>query len=449
VAVSANHLNASIPAQSVTLFVVPRQTAPPPALSINDVTVTEGNGGTTMATFTVSLSGAGSEPVSVSYATANGTASAGTDYVATAGSLSFAAGTTTRTLSVAVNGDTTVEADETFFVNLTAPTGATLADAQGKATLKNDDSAAVPSIAVSPTTVQPGQTVQVTVANGPGQLRDWVGLYPAAAADSGYLAWKYLSGTQTPPPAGLAGATLSFVMPQAPGTYNFRLFLNNGFTKLATSAAVTVAGASAGTPTVTVNVSTVAAGQTVQVTVANGPGSSTDWLGLYRTGTADLSYLDWKYLSGARTPPPTGLTGATVPFVMPTTTGTYEFRLFKNNGMTRLATSAAVTVTGPSPGGATLSAGAASVPPGGSIVVTFANAPGNRTDWIGLYLAGTGDAAYRDWKYLNGTRAAPASAVIAGSVTFTMPPSAGTYEFRLFANNGMTKLATSGPVTVP
>jgi hypothetical protein len=110
-----------------------------PALSIGDVSVTEGNSGTITATFTVSLSAASASTVTVSYATADGTAMAGSDYVAQTGNLSFAAGQTSRTIAVVVNGDTTVEPSETFVVNLSGPGGATIDDGQGRCTVANDD----------------------------------------------------------------------------------------------------------------------------------------------------------------------------------------------------------------------------------------------------------------------------------------------------------------------
>ncbi|WP_293395238.1 Calx-beta domain-containing protein, partial [Nevskia sp.] len=125
--------------------------APPvggtPSLSINDVSVTEGNSGTKNATFTVSLSATSTSAVTVSYATANGTATAGSDYAASSGSLTIAAGSTSQTFNVAVNGDTAVEPNETFLVNLSSPSGATIADAQGQGTIVNDDAAAAPSSA--------------------------------------------------------------------------------------------------------------------------------------------------------------------------------------------------------------------------------------------------------------------------------------------------------------
>ena len=113
-----------------------------PALKISDVTVVEGNSGTTNAVFTVTLTPASPVSVTVKYATANGTATAGSDYVATTGTLTFPAGTTTRTITVSVLGDTAVEPDETFVVNLSGATNATIADAQGVGTIANDDTAA-------------------------------------------------------------------------------------------------------------------------------------------------------------------------------------------------------------------------------------------------------------------------------------------------------------------
>lgn len=122
----------------------------PPTLSIGDVTVTEGNTGTTNAVFTVSLSGSSDSNVTVNYATANGAATAGSDYVAGFGTLTFPAGTTTQTLAVAVNGDTAVEPSETFFVNLTGAFNATIADGQGQGTILNDDRVCLPFIGCRP-----------------------------------------------------------------------------------------------------------------------------------------------------------------------------------------------------------------------------------------------------------------------------------------------------------
>lgn len=108
-------------------------------LSINDVSVTEGDSGSKNATFTVSLSAASTESITVDYGTGNGTATAGSDYTAESGTLTFAAGETSKTISVAVTGDTTVESDETFNVNLSNASNATIGDGQGVGTILNND----------------------------------------------------------------------------------------------------------------------------------------------------------------------------------------------------------------------------------------------------------------------------------------------------------------------
>jgi uncharacterized protein len=110
-------------------------------LSINDVSLAEGNSGTTNFTFTVSLTGpAGAGGVSFDIATADGTATAGSDYVAQSlFAQSIPQGSSTYTFTVLVNGDTVSEANETFFVNITNVTGASILDGQGQGTILNDD----------------------------------------------------------------------------------------------------------------------------------------------------------------------------------------------------------------------------------------------------------------------------------------------------------------------
>ena len=111
----------------------------PPALSINDASVIEGKSGTTAATFSVTLSQPATGTVLVNFMTANGTAAAGSDFNFASGTLAFTPGETTKTITVAVKGDRTREGDETFRVNLSGADGATISDAQGTGTIRNDD----------------------------------------------------------------------------------------------------------------------------------------------------------------------------------------------------------------------------------------------------------------------------------------------------------------------
>lgn len=110
-----------------------------PTISITDVTVTEGNAGTVTATFNVSLSAAYTQPVSIHYTTASGTAVAGSDFVAVEGTLTFSPGQTSRPITVQINGDQVAENTEAFYVDLTSPTNAFVTDSQGVGVIVDDE----------------------------------------------------------------------------------------------------------------------------------------------------------------------------------------------------------------------------------------------------------------------------------------------------------------------
>jgi hypothetical protein len=117
---------------------------PPPSqpfLSINDVTVFEGDVGTTNAVFTVTLSGPTTSTVTIDYATADGTATAPADYTANSGTLTFLpGGPLTQTVTIQVVGDTVSEAAiKSFNVVLSNATNATIADANGLGSILDDD----------------------------------------------------------------------------------------------------------------------------------------------------------------------------------------------------------------------------------------------------------------------------------------------------------------------
>ena len=112
---------------------------PSPAISISDITVSEGNSGTVSVNFQITLSAPISQPVTVTFTTGNGTAAAGTDYVSTSGTVTFNPGETSKTIAVLLNGDTVVEGNETFFVELTNATNGIITDAQGIGTIVDDD----------------------------------------------------------------------------------------------------------------------------------------------------------------------------------------------------------------------------------------------------------------------------------------------------------------------
>ena len=125
------------------------------AASIGDVTVSEGDSGTVVATFTVSITPPSAEPVAVSWATTDGTADAPTDYQADSGTLNFAAGEGSKTIGVLVNGDTSPEASEAFSVDITSG-DVSIGDGHGVATILNDDS--IPTITISDVSLPEGNS---------------------------------------------------------------------------------------------------------------------------------------------------------------------------------------------------------------------------------------------------------------------------------------------------
>lgn len=130
--------------------------AAPLSVSVGDATVTESDTGTTNAAFTVTLARASTDPVSVQYATADGTAVSGRDFDAISGTVTFAPGETTKTVSVAVRGDVIDEYDESFHVNLASAAGAVIADGQGVGVIVDNDPP--PNIIISDVTAREGRS---------------------------------------------------------------------------------------------------------------------------------------------------------------------------------------------------------------------------------------------------------------------------------------------------
>ena len=124
---------------------------PRPNFSINDVSVTEGDSGTKNATFTVTLSAASGLTTRVSYATANHTAVAGSDFNSVSGTLTFPPGDRTKTITVPVRGDVLDEINEQFYVNLSGASNAGISDTRGVGTINDNDP--VPNFSINDVSV--------------------------------------------------------------------------------------------------------------------------------------------------------------------------------------------------------------------------------------------------------------------------------------------------------
>src|SRR6266536_1103377 len=177
-----------------------------PSLAIDNVTVIEGDAGTTNATFTVSLSTASTETVTVNFATATGSATAPSDYTAQSGTLTFAPGETSKPIVGQVNGDTTDEVDENFTVTLSSATNARIATAAGTGTILNDDTAptvffVAPSSSGSESTTTVNLPVSLAAASGRTVTVDYA--VTGGTATGGGGDYTRANGTLTFPPGAI------------------------------------------------------------------------------------------------------------------------------------------------------------------------------------------------------------------------------------------------------
>lgn len=136
---------------------------PVPLITISDAGVVEGNAGPAAMNFTVSLDGGSAQPITVAYTTNGDTATAGVDFTAASGVLTFAPHTTTATVTVNVLGDTLHEANEKLHVRLSSPTNAVLRDRVGLGTITDDD--APPTLSISDATATEGSKLPANVAH--------------------------------------------------------------------------------------------------------------------------------------------------------------------------------------------------------------------------------------------------------------------------------------------
>lgn len=173
---------------------------PAPSLAVDDVSRIEGDSGQTAFSFTVSRLGQTAGASGVDWATADGSAGASSDYGAGSGRVEFAAGQTSKTIVVNVNGDGAAEPDEDFFVELSNPAAATLADDRGRGTIQNDDTAPPAGVA------QPG-SAPTSTSDG-AQCRDRIAPVSVIARRSLRIsgARLMLSGTSQDRGCGARGA---------------------------------------------------------------------------------------------------------------------------------------------------------------------------------------------------------------------------------------------------
>ena len=264
----------------------------------------------------------------------------------------------------------------------------------------------VNAFTVSPASIGGGGTVTATWSGlASPDATDRIGLYAPGAANSDFLAWMYVSCSQTAGSLRASGSCPFPVPSSLPvGSYELRLVRDQTFTLLMTSNVFSV-----GTPfslqtTFSVNQTSVPSGSTLTATWSGIPGPSAfDWIGLYRPGSDNYSYLAWIYDSSCLQTPTSPRASGSCPFTLPSTLapGNYELRLIDGDVYTDLARSSVFSVGASSgtlsPGTLQLSAATYSVAEnGGSATITITRAGGS-TGAVGVTVATS-----------NGTATAPA-----------------------------------------
>jgi hypothetical protein len=258
------------------------------------------------------------------------------------------------------------------------------------------------------------------------------------------LLWNFATGTSsallvTPLPGG--GITFT---PQALGSDPDRGWRVVGFLPPddPVPAPLTVNGSSS-------NI-VVAPGAVVTVGVNRGPDLPRDWVAKHAAGATNRTHFgDWKYLDGTQEPPAGGRPTASLAFAMPRSSGDYNFRFFKDNGYELLATSPTVTVRS----GATVTVNGSLSPivvnPGTTVLVQVGSGPALPMDWVAQHRLDAPDRShYPNWRYLDGSQEPPDSGRTGAALAFTLPDTAGDYDFRFFENNQYVLLAKSAKVTV-
>ena len=290
------------------------------------------------------------------------------------------------------------------------------------------------SLTVDKTQAEPGETITATLTDGFGNAYDWLALAEVGSPDAAYVEFSYVG-------AGVTDTTWSIAAPSAPGQYEFRYFLDNGYTRMATSDVIVVAPSTPPPdptgPELQVDVTAVTTGDQITVTLSGGPGGALDWLAFADVGAPDSSYVEYRYVG-------TDVTDTTWTVTAPATPGQYEFRLFLDNGYERAATSEVVVVAAPpppDPADLSLDVDLTSVLPGDTVTLSVTAAPGGATDWLALAAVGAPDASHVQWTYVG-------AGVTDRTWVVTMPTTPGDYEFRLFLDNGYERAATSATVTV-
>jgi Calx-beta domain/Domain of unknown function (DUF4114)/von Willebrand factor type D domain len=183
------------PIQAGTLSIVDNETKP--TISVANITQPEGNSGNTNYAFNLTLSNPSVETITVKYATADDTATAGSDYTAATSTVTFAPGETTKAVNVAVTGDELYEADESFKLNLSEAVNATISTSSATGTIVNDDLPVISLAVTDADAAEPANSGQFTLTRTGITTADLTVNYTLAGTATNGTDYQALTNTVT------------------------------------------------------------------------------------------------------------------------------------------------------------------------------------------------------------------------------------------------------------
>lgn len=165
-----------------------------------------------------------------------------------------------------------------------------------------------PAVSTSKPSYARGEAIVVSFSDGPGNATDWIGIYPTGAVPGqvGSTLWYYVNGRRSATVAGITSGTLTLGVgsgswPLHAGSWNAFFLANDGYQILASTSLTVVAGPTA---VVSTDRTIYRPGETISVGFADGPGNTTDWIGIYPDGATpgSVGSTMWACVGGSRTP---------------------------------------------------------------------------------------------------------------------------------------------------
>ena len=273
-------------------------------------------------------------------------------------------------------------------------------------------------LSASPDTLNPGKPITVTFSREEYGPQAWIGFFKAGDPDGSYREWSYLKDFKSD--------SFTVIAPKELGKYDFRIFQDAGYIRVAISHPVLVVQYQ---PVIKLLKLDVYPGEKISVTYGDPPIFQDAWIGFYQEGSPDNGYRSYSYLRD--------LKDSTYTVDAPKELGRYNFRIFLDAGYVLVGVSESVKVKQYQP---SFTISQTEVDGVKKIVVRFFNPPIFQDAWIGFYQEGSPDNGYRSYSYLRDLKDS--------TYTVDAPKELGRYNFRMFLDAGYVLVGVSESVMI-